>query len=127
MGGFFYSLVSCLEILVNLEGKLCPNCKRDIGIWAHLKSALPNLGLKCPNCRARLKYVPAGWGLFFGFLGIYAVLVVIAGYFVIPFFHSEVSIALSLVIWTGICIVLWLPFDIFAARRLRAKSKLELK
>jgi hypothetical protein len=37
------------------DGKLCPACGKDIGVWAIVSSPLPSL-IRCPNCRTRLTY-----------------------------------------------------------------------
>jgi hypothetical protein len=37
------------------DGKHCPACGQDIGIWAVLFAGLPSR-IRCPHCRARLSY-----------------------------------------------------------------------
>jgi hypothetical protein len=37
------------------DGKNCPVCQRDIGIWPVFAAGLPNR-IRCPHCSARLTY-----------------------------------------------------------------------
>lgn len=52
------------------EGKLCPNCKNDIGVFAILKAGSPSR-IKCPFCKTQLKYSPFPAGLLLIFLTVY--------------------------------------------------------
>ena len=38
------------------DGKHCPKCGTDIGLWPIMKAGLPNM-IRCPNCGARLRYL----------------------------------------------------------------------
>lgn len=42
------------------DGKHCPACDRDIGIWPVFSAGLPNR-IRCPHCPARLRYHETGW------------------------------------------------------------------
>ena len=37
------------------EGKRCPWCKEEIGLWAVIKAAWPTM-IKCPACGSKLTY-----------------------------------------------------------------------
>ena len=37
------------------NGKLCPACGKDIGLWAVVLAGLPNR-IRCPHCRSLLRY-----------------------------------------------------------------------
>jgi hypothetical protein len=37
------------------NGKLCPACGKDIGIWAIFAAGLPSR-IRCPHCRTLLRY-----------------------------------------------------------------------
>jgi hypothetical protein len=37
------------------EGKNCPACGKDIGLWSVVRAPLPDR-IRCPHCRARLRY-----------------------------------------------------------------------
>ncbi len=42
-----------------IDGKHCPECRRDIGVWPVFHSGWPNL-IWCPYCKTRLTY-RIGW------------------------------------------------------------------
>ncbi len=37
------------------NGKVCPACAKDIGVWAIFSAGGPSR-IRCPHCRARLRY-----------------------------------------------------------------------
>ena len=37
------------------DGRNCPGCLRDIGIWPVVRAPLPSR-IRCPHCKARLRY-----------------------------------------------------------------------
>jgi len=37
------------------DGKHCPECEKDIGVWPVLSAGLPSR-VHCPHCHARLTY-----------------------------------------------------------------------
>jgi DNA-directed RNA polymerase subunit RPC12/RpoP len=37
------------------NGKVCPACGKDIGVWAIFAAGGPSR-IRCPHCRARLRY-----------------------------------------------------------------------
>ncbi|MGP0068580.1 MAG: hypothetical protein ACLQGP_33895 [Isosphaeraceae bacterium] len=37
------------------DGKHCPGCGKDIGVWPVLSAALPTW-IRCPHCKSRLRY-----------------------------------------------------------------------
>jgi hypothetical protein len=45
------------------EGKRCPWCKEEIGIWAVIKAAWPTM-IKCPTCGSKLTYEIRLWRFF---------------------------------------------------------------
>jgi hypothetical protein len=113
--------------MMNDEGKLCPSCNADIGVWPHIKSAWPNAGLKCPYCRKKLKYNPAGWGLFLFLTVVYMSILLIAFCMTIRILIIKLTFFEYMILIVTIGYLTWLPFDLFAAHNLREKSKLELK
>lgn len=108
---------------MNEEGQNCPICNCDIGI----RLLWPDAGLRCPHCRVKLKYNPAGVGLFSLLLFIYFGIVTVAIYLTTDLLVNRMSSYVYMVFWMvgGCCI--WFPFGFFAAFRLRKNSKLELK
>jgi len=41
------------------DGKHCPECEKDIGVWPVLSAGLPSR-VHCPHCHARLTYGNSG-------------------------------------------------------------------
>ena len=41
------------------DGKHCPDCAKDIGVWPVLAAGLPSR-IRCPHCKARLTYGGSG-------------------------------------------------------------------
>lgn len=52
------------------DGKHCPGCGKDIGMWPIFSAGLPNR-IWCPHCKARLRYRNA-LGLLLGGLALAA-------------------------------------------------------
>ena len=104
------------------EGTNCPACGKDIGLWAVMKLGWPNLGLKCPHCRTRLKYQPAGFGFLALSAAVYVPLAFVVLLMVRPSFAEQRSI--GFVVWIILCFILWQPFELFIAHRLRNTAKL---
>ena len=73
------------------QGRNCPQCGRDIGMLAVIRAPLPDR-IRCPHCKARLRYPDTG-----SILVLVIVLVLIA---------LGVSIRLA----NGIGLTLWLVF-----------------
>ena len=41
--------------MAGVEGKNCPNCGVDIGVWPVFSAGLPNR-IWCPRCKSQLRY-----------------------------------------------------------------------
>ena len=37
------------------DGKTCPACQKDIGVWSVFSAGMPNR-IRCPHCRTQLRY-----------------------------------------------------------------------
>jgi hypothetical protein len=108
----------------NINGSICPNCNQDIGIEAIMKAGLPTL-LKCPHCRAKLRYKPVGLGMLLLSVVIYIPIFIFANYIILRFLSPSHSIRfLIIIIMAGL---LWLPFEYLIAKQLRRKHNLILK
>ena len=115
------------------DGKHCPACGKDIGIWPVVSAALPSR-VRCPHCKARLSY---GGGLLLGMIAlVVAVLVLcvgIASYYLashhlaagarvskpIRFYGTLVAVFLAL--WLPI----WLPLEIGLTMYIRRRGELK--
>lgn len=117
---------------MTVDGKLCPECNQDIGLWAIIKLSWPTK-LKCPHCGTKLRYTP--WQIPFVVLSVIVYLLVVA--LVISLIYLIIANHFALmsrpnIIWVGgvIClfnVALWVLFEIMIANRLRNYSKLEMK
>jgi hypothetical protein len=114
------------------EGKFCPSCNKDIGIWAIVKLGWPTM-LKCPHCKTRLKY--ESWQIPLTILSIVlyipiVILVTFESLTIVVKYYSPVS-TLKL-IGGGIFsltlnFLVWQLFELLIAYRLRNNSKLVIK
>jgi hypothetical protein len=100
------------------DGKHCPACGVDIGVWPIFAAGLPNL-IRCPRCKARLRYAQAGLVWLVATLAMAAVLVAAFG--------AAVAIggAARALIFAGITLAAWVPIELLIARHLRAHKALE--
>ncbi len=107
------------------DGKHCPECGKDIGLWPIFKAGLPNL-IYCPHCDARLAY--AHLGREYLVIGILVLLV------------TAISLGVGVIAqelsgwrpaWMGGFIVtmfgLWLPIEWRFAHHLRLNRILEVR
>jgi hypothetical protein len=97
------------------DGKHCPACGKDIGLWSVLSAGLPTR-VRCPHCQARLSY----GGDSALMVGLFAILLVAAGaafYFarqIHPSMHSRFYFTLVL-----LALALMLPVELAATLYLR--------
>jgi len=108
---------------MNEEGKICPSCNNEIGI----RPLWPDARLKCPHCRVKLKYNPAGICLFSFLLFLYCGIITLACFLTIDLLANKMSTHAYMIFWMVVGLGLWFPFGLFAAFRLRRTSKLESK
>jgi uncharacterized protein (DUF983 family) len=100
------------------DGKHCPACGTDIGLWPVFAAGLPNL-IRCPRCKARLGYQGIGAILTVLLLvlgGVLAVAYVVAG-----FFRNNYPFFAFLVIVIGA----WIPVELAVALYLRRNKILK--
>jgi len=99
------------------NGKQCPACGKDIGIWAIFAAGMPSR-IRCPHCRARLRY--DGGSIVMGVA--FAVVVV-----VILIAH-EVAVDIGLTrpgLFTALLLLItWVPIELLLAIYLRDYRKL---
>ncbi len=106
---------------MNEQGKICPICNKDIGIWTVIKTPLPNM-MRCKNCKSKITYEKKGYLIIFISSLVYVALLVAT-------FHlfnvlDRFSLVQSVVIWAIICILYWQPFEVIIAIYLRRTQKL---
>jgi len=102
------------------DGKHCPSCGTDIGVWPIFSAGLPNL-IRCPQCRARLAYQRTG-----GFLAVVVLLscvVIAVAYVLASFFPLKYHWFAFIVLVLGA----WTPVELAVASYLRKNKVLELR
>jgi hypothetical protein len=102
------------------DGKHCPACGVDIGVWPIFSAGLPNL-IRCPRCKARLAYPQIG-ALLLVLLLVFAVVAPVA-YFVAASFEGIQRLVALLVIVFGA----WVPIELVVALYLRDNKTLEYR
>jgi uncharacterized protein (DUF983 family) len=101
------------------DGKHCPSCGKDIGVWPVFSAIWSNL-IWCPHCKSRLRYRKTGIVI----VVLFAVGIVIAAcVFVIV---RALEIAWPRSVWAAIVLIFWVPVQLALARFLRNRRQLEL-
>ncbi len=103
------------------DGKHCPGCGKDIGVWPVLVAGLPTW-VQCPHCRARLSY--GSYGVLVA--AMFALLLLLSG---VAFYFARKHYAANevrfLVLLAVILVAVWLPVELLATMYLRRWGKLE--
>lgn len=103
------------------DGKHCPGCGKDIGVWPVLMAGLPTW-VRCPHCRARLSY--GNSGLVMAVLSAFFLLLILgACYFARQ--HYAANAMRFYVLMAVVVVVTWLPVELLAAIGLRRWGRLE--
>jgi hypothetical protein len=94
------------------NGRDCPVCGKDIGVWSVVTAGLPNR-IRCPHCRAVLRYD--------GMITILALpfVIVILAALVIHEVAVDVGIAVPGVVLVLVVLLTWIPVELFIALYLR--------
>lgn len=108
-----------------VAGKACPACEKDIGYWAVVKTPWPNVGMRCPHCKARLEYKPVGYLMLVVATVLFTVLLSVIGWYINPF--TRYGGAVGPVVWVGLMLVLWAPLEALLIFWLRNRSVLFAK
>jgi hypothetical protein len=102
------------------DGRHCPACGKDIGLWPVVAAPLPNL-VRCPHCRTRLKYRDTLW-LFV--VVIFVALILAVGAFAVAQLLIGEPILLTAATAVVILVVAWVPIEVFVAAYLRRSKVL---
>ena len=103
------------------DGKHCPACGKDVGIWPIASALLPNL-IRCPHCRTRLVYRDTG-RLLVG-LVVLGLALVTGIILLIPWLLPDTHPAVRLAAFVAILLVVWIPVELWAAAYLRRNKVL---
>lgn len=105
-----------------INGKLCPNCSKDIGVWPIVSAGLPNR-IRCPHCMIRLRYI--GTAAVNVVLGLILIAIVAGAYT----FASSVTIDDAWRmrrVWASIVLIAWIPVELATAWFLRNRRELDI-
>jgi len=103
------------------DGKHCPACGKDIGIWPVLSATLPNR-IRCPHCRARLSYENAG-ALMLNVLLLLIVLCVAMYYLLRQ--HDRTTGIMFYVHVAALAFLAWLPVELATTFYMRSRGRLQ--
>jgi len=106
---------------MSTSGSICPSCAKDVGVWSIMRAPLPNIGFRCPHCKAALKYTPVQWGFIFILFLLYLLVLVVVGAATNYLLGIKIR---ATVVSLAIIFALWIPFELAIARRHRARSQL---
>ena len=97
------------------NGKQCPACGGDIGVWPVLSAGLPNR-IRCPHCATRLTYREIG-GVVLALLVVFAA--VMAGAYFASVAVAEVGTLDWLAVFAGVLLGAWVLVELVAVWFLR--------
>jgi hypothetical protein len=108
------------------DGKHCPACGKDIGIWPVLSAGLPSR-VRCPHCKARLSY-GSGFLLVLS-VAVLAVCVGVASFYLASHHlaaDSRISRPLKFYsILAAVFLALWVPVEIALTVYIRGRGELK--
>ena len=105
------------------DGKHCPQCGKDIGVWPVLTATLPNR-IRCPHCKARLFYKDIGM------IVINLLLLLVALCAVAYFFQRQRSAEKGIRFYVhvaALAFAAWLPFELAATFYVRHRGQLQTR
>ena len=103
------------------DGKHCPACAKDIGIWPVLAAGLPSR-IRCPHCKARLTY--GGSGTLVASLFAVLLTLAVASFFFVSRQHSVLHLQFH-VVFVAVALAVMLPVDLAATFYLRSRGVLK--
>lgn len=110
------------------DGKHCPVCDKDIGLWPVLSAGLPT-HIRCPHCKARLSYGNS-FLLLLGVVAMVSVVGVLSYYSASHYLAPSARLSQPLKFYSVVAVLflcLWLPIELaftFYIRRRGALKKL---
>jgi hypothetical protein len=101
------------------DGKHCPSCEKDIGVWPVFSAMWSSL-IWCPHCKSRLRY--RNTGLVIGVLFAVAILIAACAFLIV----RPLELARPRAVWAAIVLIAWIPVQLALAWFLRNRRQLEL-
>jgi hypothetical protein len=106
------------------DGRHCPACKKDIGLWPVFLAVWPTR-VKCPHCKSLLRYDINVWRTLFLFVIPLAVVFVVLPLVLMSYFFGGLDI-IPLILALILYFVLWEAFEIINAVYWRSHKTLEI-
>ena len=101
------------------NGKVCPACAKDIGVWAIFSAGGPSR-IRCPHCRSRLRYDGAIAVMALPFA------VVVLAALVVHEVAVDVGVARPGLFVAILLLVTWVPVELLLALYLRDHRTLRM-
>lgn len=102
-----------------VNGKTCPVCGKDIGVWAIVAAGLPSR-IRCPHCRTLLRYDGA-----LAFMALPFAIVIVAA-LIIHEVAVDVGVASPGLLIVVLVLVTWVPVELLLALYLRENRTLRV-
>jgi len=103
------------------DGKHCPECAKDIGVWPVLAAGLPSR-IRCPHCKARLTY--GDIGTFVACLFAILLTLAVGSFFVVNRQYSARDLKFHAA-FIAMALAVMLPVDVVATWYLRKYGVLQ--
>ena len=107
------------------EGKLCPLCNKDIGIWSVISASWPTR-IKCPNCKSTLKYDIKIWRTLLIAILPLSIVLLFFSFGIIYFIFPNLEVILRIILSLALLLLLWLVFEWITALYVRKHKKLKI-
>ncbi len=101
------------------DGKHCPSCGKDIGVWPILSAGLPSR-VRCPHCKSRLRYRKTARIIAFVLVGLY---VLVVGAFVLA---SSLATPRRGLVWATVVTIGCVVVELVTTWVFRNRRELEL-
>jgi uncharacterized protein (DUF983 family) len=101
------------------DGKHCPSCGKDIGVWPVFSAAWPSL-IWCPTRKSRLRYRQTANVI--AVLVVFLIVIAAAAFVLV----SSLATTWRKPIWAMVVIISWVPVQLAVTWFLRNRRELEL-
>jgi uncharacterized protein (DUF983 family) len=101
------------------DGKHCPSCGKDIGVWPVFSAAWPSR-IWCPRCKSRLRYRQTADVI--AVLFVFAIVIAALAFVLVTSFATTWRKP----VWATVVIISWIPVQLAVTWFLRDRRELEL-
>jgi hypothetical protein len=102
------------------DGKHCPVCGKDIGIWPIVAAGLP-YRIWCPHCATKLHFVKS---LDVMLVLLVLIVTVVGGAYFVWWEVFASQFAVGALVFAALCLGPWVPLELAAALFLRSRRNL---